>query len=45
MPPASAEDYEAILTPIYAWLHAVAQGAAPGAAAGCRAARCGAGRR
>ncbi len=29
-PPAAAEDYEAILTPIYAWLHAVAQGAAPG---------------
>jgi hypothetical protein len=28
--PATAEDYEAILTPIYAWLHAVAQGAAPG---------------
>jgi hypothetical protein len=28
--PAAAEDYEAILTPIYAWLHAVAQGAAPG---------------
>jgi hypothetical protein len=29
-PPAAAEDYEAILTPIYAWLHAVAQGAVPG---------------
>jgi hypothetical protein len=29
-PPVAAEDYEAILTPIYAWLHAVAQGAAPG---------------
>jgi hypothetical protein len=29
-PPASAEEYEAILTPIYAWLHAVAQGATPG---------------
>ncbi len=28
--PAAAEDYEAILTPIYAWLHAVAQGAEPG---------------
>jgi hypothetical protein len=28
--PAAAEGYEAILTPIYAWLHAVAQGAAPG---------------
>jgi hypothetical protein len=28
--PACAEDYEAILTPIYAWLHAVAQGAVPG---------------
>jgi hypothetical protein len=29
-PPLGAEDYEAILTPIYAWLHAVAQGAMPG---------------
>ena len=29
-PPGAAEDYEAILTPIYAWLHAVAQGAAAG---------------
>ncbi len=29
-PPATAEDYEAILTPIYAWLHAVAQGAVAG---------------
>ena len=29
-PPAAAEDYEAILTPIYAWLHAVAQGAVAG---------------
>jgi hypothetical protein len=28
--PGAAEDYEAILTPIYAWLHAVAQGAVPG---------------
>jgi hypothetical protein len=28
--PATAEDYEAILTPLYAWLFAVAQGAAPG---------------
>jgi hypothetical protein len=32
--PASAEDYEAILTPIYAWLHAVAQGAVPGRGSG-----------
>ena len=33
-PPASAEDYEAILTPIYAWLHAVAQGAVAGRGSG-----------
>ncbi len=32
--PAAAEDYEAILTPIYAWLHAVAQGAVPGRGSG-----------
>ncbi len=32
--PASAEDYEAILTPIYAWLHAVAQGAVAGRGSG-----------
>ncbi len=32
--PAAAEDYEAILTPIYAWLHAVAQGALPGRGSG-----------
>ncbi|HTU96548.1 MAG TPA: metallophosphoesterase [Solirubrobacteraceae bacterium] len=32
--PAAAEDYEAILSPIYAWLHAVAQGAAPGRGSG-----------
>lgn len=32
--PATAEDYEAILTPIYAWLHAVAQGAMPGRGSG-----------
>jgi hypothetical protein len=32
--PAAAEDYEAILTPIYAWLHAVAQGAMPGRGSG-----------
>ena len=32
--PSGAEDYEAILTPIYAWLHAVAQGAVPGRGSG-----------
>jgi hypothetical protein len=32
--PAAAEDYEAILTPMYAWLHAVAQGAVPGRGSG-----------
>ncbi len=32
--PAAAEDYEAILSPIYAWLHAVAQGALPGRGSG-----------
>lgn len=32
--PAGAEDYEAILTPIYAWLHAVAQGAVAGRGSG-----------
>lgn len=32
--PGAAEDYEAILTPIYAWLHAVAQGALPGRGSG-----------
>jgi predicted phosphodiesterase len=32
--PVTAEDYEAILTPIYAWLHAVAQGAVPGRGSG-----------
>jgi len=32
--PSSAEDYEAILTPIYAWLHAVAQGAVAGRGSG-----------
>ena len=33
-PLAAAEDYEAILTPIYAWLYAVAQGAMPGRGSG-----------
>jgi hypothetical protein len=33
-PLAAAEDYEAILTPMYAWLHAVAQGAVPGRGSG-----------
>lgn len=32
--PAKAEDYEAILAPLYAWLHAVAQGAHPGRGSG-----------
>jgi hypothetical protein len=32
--PAAAEDYEAILTPMYAWLHAVAQGAMAGRGSG-----------
>ncbi|MGZ4191483.1 MAG: hypothetical protein ACXVR1_10370 [Solirubrobacteraceae bacterium] len=32
--PASAEDYEAVLAPLYAWLDAVAQGAAPGRGSG-----------
>jgi hypothetical protein len=32
--PGAAEDYEAILSPIYAWLHAVAQGAVAGRGSG-----------
>jgi hypothetical protein len=32
--PACAEDYEAVLAPLYAWLQAVAQGAAPGRGSG-----------
>ncbi len=32
--PTAAEDYEAILTPIYGWLHAIAQGAARGRGSG-----------
>jgi hypothetical protein len=32
--PGTAEDYEAILSPIYAWLHAVAQGAVAGRGSG-----------
>ncbi|HEY2318139.1 MAG TPA: hypothetical protein VGH67_07560 [Solirubrobacteraceae bacterium] len=32
--PAGAEDYEAVLAPLYDWLQAVAQGAAPGRGSG-----------
>ena len=32
--PGRAEDYEAVLAPIYAWIHAVAQNRTPGAARG-----------
>ena len=35
--PGSAEDYQAVLAPLYAWLHGVAQGAQPGRGRGLQA--------
>jgi hypothetical protein len=38
-PAACAEDYEALVAPVYAWIHAVAQRGRPGAANGAGSAR------